>query len=185
MTGSSRLPRRGRWQRLWVITVVLGSLAVGLRVLDAIPPWLLGEPRAPRVYETIHHFERDQQTRLLVPFVFPDWLVWPPAEVVLGPGTGRPVLLRFERSDGQGTGLLLAQTLDGDHPIPARLLPPLLDAVPLDTSPPDVPMIRGRDPRGLWALEARRVVEGRRVVLRVHHDDPVPLARMVRSLRRH
>ena len=172
-------------QRLLVVLVVVGGVAIGLRGLDAVPPWLLGEPRSTRVYRTVFDIEYDQRTRLLVPFVFPDSVVWPPDRIVLAPGRGRPVLMTFLRADGQGVALQLAEALDGDFAIPDRLLAQAPDVSPVaDVPASDVPLASARSADGRRYLEVHTVVEGRRVVLRWFSEDPTPLRRMARSLRR-
>lgn len=171
--------------RLLVVLVVVGGIALGLRVLDAVPPWLLGEPRGLRTFQTVFDLEYDQRTRLLVPFVFPDSVVWPPHRIVLAPGRGRPVLMTFLRADRDEVALELAQALDGDFVIPDRLMPAAPRATRLeDADDADVPIARVVGADGRRFLEVRTVVEGRRVVLRWFSDDPTPLRRMARSLRR-
>lgn len=171
--------------RAFIIAAVLGGIAIGLRVLDGVPPWWFGQPRSPVRYASVFEVERQQRTRLLVPFVFPDDLLWPPARIWLGPGEGRPVLLEFDRADGGGVGLQLAQTLDGDYAVPARLLPPAGEpAQPVQLAWPGGPQIKRGVTDGRAFLELSEVVEGRRVVLRWFGDDDVPLVRMARSLRR-
>lgn len=180
-------PRPGARLRAFVILSVLGGIAVGLRVLDGIPPWWLGQPRTPVRYASVFELERQQRTRLLVPFVFPDALRWPPARLWLAPGEGRPVLLEFDRADGAGPGLLLAQALDGDYAVPSRLLPEptTLEPVPGGPAWPGGPLVhRGTLADGRAFLELTEVVEGRRVVLRWFDERPGPLVRMARSLRR-
>lgn len=187
MTTAARPSGRHRRLRAFVIVSVLGGIAMGLWLLDHVPPWWLGQPRAPLRYASVFELERQQRTRLLVPFVFPDALVWPPARIWLGPGAGRPVLLEFDRAAGDGLGLLLAQSLDGDYDLPARLLPPpaRLEVAPSGPAwPGGPPLQRGRTAEGRVFLQVNEVVEGRRVVLRWFDDDPVPLVRMARSLRR-
>lgn len=171
--------------RAFVIVSVLGGIAIGLRLLDSVPPWWMGQPRAPLPFTSVFELERQQRTRLLVPFVFPDALLWPPARIWLGSGHGRPVLLEFDRPDGR-LGLLLIQTLDGDYPLPDRLLPApaVLTADPEPAWPGGPALQRGHTADGHGFLQVSEVVEGRRVVLRWFHDDPVPLVRMARSLRR-
>jgi hypothetical protein len=95
------------------------------------------------------------------------------------------VVLEFDRADGGGVGLLLAQTLDGDHPVPARLLPPAAEpTVTVQLAWPGGPEVRRGALDGRAFLELTEVVEGRRVVLRWFDDDVVALVRMARSLRR-
>jgi hypothetical protein len=171
--------------RLLVILVVCGGIAIGLRAIDALPPWWLGEPRSPIEYGTVQELERQQATRLLLPFFFPDTVVWPPQTVAIGPGTGRPVLLEFRRADGDGLALVLAQTLDGDRPIPERFVAPAqLTLLPEAAIPGEADIRRGVALDGREFLEFSDVVEGRRVVLRWFDGDHGPLRRMARSLRR-
>ncbi len=192
MPASTLASNPGARLRALVIVSVLGGIAIGLRVLDGVPPWWLGQPRTPVRYASLFELERQQRTRLLVPFVFPDALRWPPARIWLAPGGGRPVLLEFDRADGTGVGLLLAQTLDGDHRLPSRLLPEpaTRESVPGESGPgdgawPDAPTLeRGTAADGRTFLELTQVVEGRRVVLRWFDQDAIPLMRMARSLRR-
>lgn len=179
--------RRETRLRAFVIASVLGGIVAGLWLMDRIPPWWLGQPRAPIRYASVFELERQQRTRLLVPFFFPDALMWPPARIWLGPGAGRPVLLEFDRAEEGGLGLLLCQSLDGDYALPARLLPPpaVLDPVTGAPAWPGGPALqKGRTADGHAFLQVSEVVEGRRVVLRWFGDDPVPLVRMARSLRR-
>lgn len=177
--------RRARLLRLGLIAAVIGGIAAGLRALDEIPPWWRGQPRVPVPYASVFELEREQRTRLLVPFVFPDALAWPPARIALAPGDGRPVLLEFDRAGGATVGLLLAQALDGDFPVPPRLLPvPEAAEAGAPAWPGGPPLRRGRLADGRTFLEVTDVVEGRRVVLRWFDEDPVPLVRMARSLRR-
>jgi hypothetical protein len=176
--------RSGR-TRLFVILAVCAGIALALRVLDNIPPWWLGQPRTPVSYATVQEFERQHRTRLLLPFVFPDSLAWPPERVVLAPGHGRPVLIEFRRTDGTDIGLALAQALDGDFALPERLVPPAEVSALNDTaSGSDPPINRGTTRDGRAFLEISEVVDGRRVVLRWFDSDPGPLRRMARSLRR-
>jgi hypothetical protein len=182
---SHAIAPRSAATRWLVILAVCASIALALRVIDGIPPWWLGQPRAPVSYATVQEFERVHRTRLLLPFLFPDTLIWPPARVVLAPGPGRPVLIEFRRVDGAGVGLALAQSLDGDLALPERLVP-RVPLVPLGVpaTGPDAPVSRGTTADGRAFLEVSEIVEGRRVVLRWFDPDPGPLRRMARSLRR-
>jgi hypothetical protein len=179
------IPHRSRRGRLLVILAVFGGIAIGLRALDHVPPWWLGQPRAPVYYASVQEFERQQRTRLLLPFLFPDTLVWPPRRVTLAPGPGRPVLIEFERADGAGLGLALAQALDGDVALPERLVPPVeLSPVPNAAVGTETGIDRGRAPDGREFFQISEVVEGRRVILRWYDPDPALLRRIARSLRR-
>ena len=161
------------------------GIAGGLRLLDALPPLLLDQPRAPVAYSSVQELERQQRTRLLLPFFFPDSVVWPPDTVVLGPGHGRPVFLEFRRADAAECALQLAQALDGDVPIPARFVAPVATTpVPDAAQPGEPPLRRGTGIDGRAFLEFSDVVDGRRVTLRWFDPDPSPLRRMARSLRR-
>jgi hypothetical protein len=93
--------------------------------------------------------------------------------------------MTFLRADRDGVALELAQALDGDFGIPDRLMPAASAAARLeDAADPDVPIARVAGADGRRFLEVTTVVEGRRVVLRWFSDDPTPLRRMARSLRR-
>jgi len=185
VTGPGSAPIRSPITRLLVIVSVCGGIAVGLRGLDAVPPLWLGQPRAPIAYASVQELERQQRTRLLLPFFFPDTVLWPPDSVVLGPGTGRPVRVEFRRSDGGGPALLLAQTLDGDADLPDRLVHRVpLFPMPEAAVPGEADVRRGTGVDGRAFLEFSDVVDGRRVVLRWFDADPGPLRRMARSLRR-
>jgi hypothetical protein len=184
-SASRAVASRSARSRLWVILAVCGGVAVGLRALDQLPPWWLDEPRTPLRYTSVQEFERLQRTRLLLPYVFPDSLVWPPTRVTLSPGAGRPVLIEFARADGSGIGLALSQALDGDVALPERIVPLVaLTPVPAASREDDTPITRGTDRDGRQFLQVSRVFEGRRVVLRWYDADPAPLRRMARSLRR-
>ena len=138
-----------------MILGVCGGIAVGLRVLDQLPPWWrLDEPRTPVRYTSVQEFERLQRTRLLLPFVFPDSLVWPPTRVTLSPGAGRPVLIEFARADGRGIGLALAQALDGDVALPERIVPRVaLTPVAATSHDDDTPVTQGTDRDGRQFLQ--------------------------------
>lgn len=184
-SGPGTAPNRPPFTRLLVIVSVCGGIALGLRALDAVPPLWLGQPRAPIAYASVQELERQQRTRLLLPFFFPDTVSWPPDSVVLGPGAGRPVRLEFRRADGGGPALLLAQTLDGDEALPDRFVPGVpLTTLPEAAVPGEADIRRGTGVDGRAFLEFSDVVDGRRVVLRWFDVDPGPLRRMARSLRR-
>ena len=184
-TAAAPPSRRRPAARVLVILAVCGGIGVGLRLLDAVPPWWLGQPRTPIAYPSVHDLERAQRTRLLLPFFFPDSVVWPPASVVLAPGAGRPVLLQFDWADGRGLALQVAQLLDGDGTIPGRLVPPSpVRRLPEGQAQGEPTILQGVGVDGRAFLEFSDVVDGRRVVLRWFDADPSPLRRMAHSLRR-
>jgi hypothetical protein len=164
--------------------VVLG-LAGSLRVLDAVPSWLRGEPRTTRDYATIEALERETRTQLVLPFYFPDTLAWPPVRVVRAAGDGRPTSVVIADRWSGTPRLIVAQCLDGDCALEARLLPG-----GRETSRERIPMSSGA------ATLVRRTVPGtgpatdlewhqfdRRLIIRLHGDER-ELLRIARSMRR-
>ena len=59
--------------------VVLGAVALGLRILHLVPPYLAPEP--VRSYATVEEARRATGLPLYLPAYFPDYLRWPPDEV--------------------------------------------------------------------------------------------------------
>jgi hypothetical protein len=112
------------WRFLFVLLVALGLTAGGLRIVDGLPAWLSGEPRSVRAYDTVDELEREVRTRLLLPAFFPETLQWPPSRILRSAGAGRPTLVAFLSRLSGRERVILCQTLEGDAPIPARLLAP-------------------------------------------------------------
>lgn len=168
-----------------VMVFVVGALL--LRVADAVVPGWLGEPRATVRYDSVQAAERDLRTRLMVPAVFPDRLVWPPTEVLLTPGADRPVRLAFRSATSDGIACIIAQTLDGTADLPRGLLAPgTVESHAAISRDPDLPVVVQlvRTPDGTVWHEATSLVQNRRVVIRLIDSDDTVLLRMVRSLRR-
>lgn len=168
-----------------LMVFLVGALL--LRVADAVVPSWLGEPRAVIHYASMQAAERDLGTRLMVPAVFPDRLVWPPVEILLTPGTDRPVRMTFRGADGASAACVIAQTLDGTAELPLGLLPPgEVDTHVAIARDPDHPVVvqTVRAPDGTTWREATSLVQNRRVVIRLVDADDTVLLRMVRSLRR-
>ena len=170
---------------LGVLATTLALSAVALRVADTVPAWLRGEPRGVREYGSLEALERDLRTRLLLPAFFPDTLEWPPERVALSAGDGRPTLVTFHDRERGSTGLVIAQAIAGDYPIPARLLPPAdpLDASVVRIHDASARLSRVRDRGGQTWTELSWVAQQRRVVMRFSGPD-AQLIRLARSLHR-
>jgi hypothetical protein len=172
---------------LAVLVVAVALTAGGLRFVDTLPAWWSGEPRSVRTYGSVDALEREVRTRLLLPAFFPETLRWPPARIERSAGPGKPTLLAFrDRNTGQER-LILCQTLDGDAPIPPRLLPPgdpvERRAVEVAGSPATLTVVRDRD-GNTWA-DLTWVQQSRRILLRARPGTTeIELMRLARSLHR-
>jgi hypothetical protein len=167
--------------------VLLATLAISaalLRMADAIPSWIRGEPRGVREYVSLDALEVELETRVLLPSYFPDTLQWPPARVALAAGEGQPIAVEFVNRRGR-TGLVVCQAIRGDFPIPARLLPAgqVIADEPVLVSDRPGRLTRSRGPDGQPWTDLSWVVEDRRVVMRVVGSDE-NLMRLARSLHR-
>jgi hypothetical protein len=110
------------WRILAGLAVVLGATAATLSALDAIPAWILGEPRDVRRVSSLQEAERRLGTRLVLPGYFPDTIAWPARTIRVMGGPRASAMLEFDGRDGQPR-LLVAQTArPGD--VPERLLAP-------------------------------------------------------------
>ena len=165
--------RSARGRLLVIVAVLRRHRPRRCVLLDQVPPWWLGQPRVAG------DLRRGAGVRAAA--------AHPPAAAVRlpghpgvaapardpRPGEGRPVLIEFDRADGTGVGLALAQALDGDFALPATA-----------RARPGSPS-RGRrtgrvavgrrwhgERDGRTFLEISEVVEGRRVVLRWFDPDP-------------
>jgi hypothetical protein len=162
---------------------VLSGAAAGLLVLDAVPWVVSGAGRGVETYRSIEGAEHALATTLLLPAYFPDVYRWPPSEVAASARPARAVALTFEpRAEGAGR-LLLVQTLDGDLPVPGRLLPhgKVLHEVAfdLDGTPARVTDVL-LPPDGTFH-DLTFDAKGRRVVFRFQGDDVIVL-KMAASL---
>jgi hypothetical protein len=179
-------PGGGCRRLLLVLPAVLLLAAAALRALDALPAWIAGEPRHPRRFTSVDALERHVRTRLLLPVFFPDSLAWPAEAAWLAPGPMRPTAVVFLDRARTGPGLIVAQCLDGDAPIPERLLPPGRTIERTGTTVAGRPavLVRGVTPGGAGFLELSWIHDGRRVVIRRFGGDVTELLRIARSLRR-
>lgn len=110
------------WRIVAGLLVVLGATAATLAALDAVPAWILGEPRDVRRVSSQQEAERRLGARLVLPAYFPDTLAWPPRTIRVLGGPRASALLECDGRDGQPR-LVLAQTArPGD--VPERLLAP-------------------------------------------------------------
>lgn len=192
MTGpapaSSDAPPTARVRGVRVVAVLAPALlcAAGvLRLLDAVPPWLRGEPRELRRYPTVEALERETRTQLLLPFYFPDLLAWPPAGVYRAPGDGIPTVVSItDRLEGH-TRLLIAQCLEGECEFPGRLLPAgeVRARGPIEVGEANGERIEQTGAGGSTWTDIEWRQAGRRFVVRMYGDDR-ELARIARSLRR-
>ena len=61
------------------LVLTVGFVALILRILALVPPWL--QPEGPRSFATVEEAERALGLRVTLPAYFPDYLVWPPARI--------------------------------------------------------------------------------------------------------
>jgi hypothetical protein len=169
---------------LATLGLVVGATAGLLRGLDALPGYLLGEPREVKRYRTLEEVERKLGERVLLPAYFPDTLRWPPAAIRLASGPLPSLTLTFTGRDGGEERLILSQAVGGGGAASPRLLPPGLvlyaTAVPVGGTEGELSRIKGEDGAIWHDLPWRR--EGRQVALRFR--GPVEeLLKMARSMR--
>lgn len=105
------------------LVLVVGTAAVLLRALDAVPRYLLGEPRGIRAYASVEEAERRVRARLYLPAYFPDTIRWPPTAVRVESGPPPAVALTFVGREEGAEVLLILQRLDRAPRRPSRLLP--------------------------------------------------------------
>jgi hypothetical protein len=160
-------------------------VAGGLRLLDAVPSSMRGEPRGVRRYASLEALERETRTQLLLPFYFPDTLAWPPAAVYRAAGRGRPTAIAIGARASGETRLVIAQCLDPGCVIPERLLPSGRD---LERTAIEIAGTRGWMSRrtsaahGIWTdIEWHQI--GRAMAVRIYGDD-AEIARIAGSMRR-
>ena len=102
-TGQTITHLLGALKAAGVLAVVLGAIALGLYILDLVPPLLTPEPE--QAYATVEEARRATGMPVYLPTYYPEYLRWPPHEVRgrVAPGprisitvtlreTGRPVL---------------------------------------------------------------------------------------------
>jgi hypothetical protein len=106
-----------------IVVLVVGTTALLLRALDAVPRYLLGEPRGIRAYATVEEAERRVKARLFLPAYFPDTIRWPPAAVRVDSGPPRAVGLTFVARQGGDDLLFILQSFGDTRRHSSRLLP--------------------------------------------------------------
>ena len=160
------------------LTIVLAAAAAALRGLDLLPQ-VIGEPAGGRTFASIGEVERRLGERLALPAYFPRTLQWPPSRVRVGGRRPAAVIVEF------GPRAMLAQTVGGAEPIPARLWPGgvVLDSeqVDLGAAAGTLDRILGEDGKTWRQLRWRRW--GRQFALR-SLDSTQDLVQMARSVRR-
>ncbi len=165
------------------LAVVAGA-AASLLVLDAVPWLLSGAVRGVTTYRNVEAAERSLGTTFLLPAFFPDVYRWPPSEVAAAMHPARAAALRFEpRRNGTGQ-LLFVQTLDGDLPVPGRLLPrgKVLQEVGFDLDGTPARMSDVLLPPDGTFHDLSFVTKGRHVVFRFQ-GEPEIILKMASSLR--
>jgi len=162
---------RRRPGELWRIAaglgLVLGATAAILSALDAVPAWILGEPRDVRRVASLEEAERRLRARLVLPAYFPDSIAWPARTIRVMGGPSAAAALEFDGRDGRPR-LLVAQTArPGD--VPDRLVPAAnaLDAVPVALGAEAGTLRRVVGPDGEVWQEVSWRAGGRQVLLRL------------------
>ncbi len=164
--------------------LVTAASAGLLRVADAFPSWLEGEPARVRSFHDLAEAERSLGAPLLLPAYFPDSLRWPPDSIRVRGRSPATVALVFLRKDG-GRPLLFVQTVGGDRPIAPSLLPTgtAIHAMPLTVGSSPARLLRvvvgGGEAWSDLALES----EKRQIVFRFDGRTE-EVIRMAETLRR-
>ncbi len=164
------------------VALVFVAAAVLLYAVDALPALITGEPRHVRRAGSVAEVERRLRARLLVPYYFPNTLVWPPERVRFVVGPPGAAALSVDARDG-GPRLLVAETL-GPGPLPEPLVP---QAQVLHASPVAVGRARGTLSRvvedGAMAWQVTWQQQGRTLLLRSRGtvDELLRIARSVRE----
>jgi hypothetical protein len=165
--------------------LAVAAVTAALLLLDSVPSLLLGGARGVRVHATVDAAERAVGARLLLPAYTPESYRWPPRLVRTTAVPVRAAALTFASRDGRRPDLLLVQSLDGDVPPPASLLPPgprtHRVAVDLDGTPATLTDVL-IPPDGTF-FDLSFVAAGRRVVFRFQ-GPPEDVLRMARSFPR-
>lgn len=105
------------------LVLVVGSAALVLRGLDAIPQWLTGEGRGVLRYESVEGVERAFGSHVLLPSFFPDTLRWPAAVIRFHTGPPAAVTLTFVGRDDGTDRLIIAEARGARASIPMALMP--------------------------------------------------------------
>jgi hypothetical protein len=164
---------------------VVAGTAAALLALDAVPWLLSGAGRGVTAYRSVEEAERTLGTTILLPAFFPDVYRWPPSSVKASTRPVRAVALTLDSRTGNAGPLLLVQTLDGDFPVPARLLPggKELHEVGFDLEGTPARMADVLLPPDGTFHDLSLVAKGRHVVFRFQ-GDPVAVLKMAASLPR-
>lgn len=165
--------------------VVVAGTAAALLVLDAVPWLLSGTGRGVTTYRSVEEAERALGTTLLLPAFFPEAYRWPPSAVKASTRPVRAVALTLDSRPGNAGPLLLVQALDGDLPVPGRLLPEgkQLHEVGFDLEGTPARMADVLLPPDGTFHDLSLVAKGRHVVFRFQ-GDPVTVLKMAASLPR-
>lgn len=167
-TGGGAARRPGElWRILAGLLVVLGGAAGVLAFLDAVPTWILGEPREVRRVSSLQEAERRLRSRLVLPAFFPDSIAWPARSIRVRGGSSPGAVLEFDGRDGRPR-LLVAQAMRPGE-VPERLVPAAnaLDAVPVALGAESGTLSRVVGPDGEVWQEVRWRVGGREQILRL------------------
>ncbi len=146
----------------------VAGISAALLVLDSVPALLLGGARGVTVHPAVDAAESAVGARLLVPVYFPESYRWPPRLVRTAAAPTRAAALTLASRDGRRPDLVIVQSLDGDLPVPAKLLPPGPEThhvvVDLDGTPATLTDVL-LPPDGTF-YDLSFVAAGRRVVFR-------------------
>lgn len=105
------------------LVLVVGSAALLLRALDAIPQFLTGEGRGVLRYESVEGVERVFGWHVLLPAFFPDTLQWPAAAIRFYPGPPAAVMMTFAGRDDGVARLVICEARGARASIPMVLMP--------------------------------------------------------------
>jgi len=181
--GEARRRPAELWRILAGLAVVLGSAAAVLAMLDAVPTWILGEPRDVRRVGSLQEAERRLRTRLVLPAFFPDTIAWPARTIRVRAGPAPGAALEFDGRDGRPRLLVVQAARPGD--VPERLVPAAnaLDEVPVALGAASGTLRRVVGPDGEVWQEIRWRVQGRELILRLRGtvDQAVKMAKSARE----
>jgi len=105
------------------LALVLLTLGVVLRALDALPGLVSGERAGIVRFQSVEGAERALGERIYLPAFFPDTLNWPPASIRVFAGPPKAAAVAFSARDGRSTRLVLYQAPGAGESIPMALMP--------------------------------------------------------------
>jgi hypothetical protein len=105
------------------LALVLLSLGVALRALDALPVLISGERPGMARFQSVEAAERALGERVYLPAFFPDTLSWPPATIRVYAGPPKAAAIAFSARDGRSIRLILYQVPGAGESIPMALMP--------------------------------------------------------------